>query len=48
MDGYEGECINQVKRLRQGIAEQWPQSTNKDLVLRVLDEMVSEAIHRGV
>jgi hypothetical protein len=47
MDGYEGECINQLKRLRQAIAEQWPQSTNKDLVLRVLDEMVSEAVQAG-
>jgi hypothetical protein len=34
-----------LRRLRRHIAERWPESPGKDVVLQVLDEMVWE-LHR--
>ncbi len=32
-----------LKELRRRIAEGWPETTSKEIVLRILDEMVLEA-----
>jgi hypothetical protein len=39
----EDDRREELERLRQVIAEKWPESTRKQQVLSVLDEMVMEA-----
>ena len=43
MDSDEEDRTAQLKRLRRTIAERWPGGRTKEIVLRVLDEMVHEA-----
>jgi hypothetical protein len=43
VDSNDDERTEQLKRLRRGIAEQWPESRAKERVLDVLDEMILEA-----